>query len=187
MPIQVQSFFTIQERFVIVEPYLFPNQAFRLSTTLSTLSQNRYIHTCFPALDCPVHRGIPFGVSGASRTWNHSPSPTCAPLMTGTLADTSEKHHGNAYTICVTICLETQQVTACADFCIPHTQPVEHEYFYWRFQGYIAGRGRPPVPSNDGPGFCNAGKWFVRAGRAVPGVLGLGCVPQCAVWDRVAG
>ena len=64
-------------------------------------------------------------------------------------------------------------MTACADFRIPHIQPLEHEHLYGRFQGYIVGRG-PPVPSNDGPGFCNAGKWFVRAGRAVPGVLGLG-------------
>jgi hypothetical protein len=74
-------------------------------------------------------------------TRNPSPSPTQMLWMTGTLVDTSEKHHGNAYTICVTICLENQQVTACADFHIPHTQSFEPEHFYWRFQGYIVGRG----------------------------------------------
>jgi hypothetical protein len=142
--IQVQLFFTIRERFVIVEPYLFHNEAFRLSTTPSTFSPNPYIITRFPALDCPVASGIPLRVSGASRTRNPSPSPTRMLWTTGTLVDTSEKHHGNAYTICVTICLENQQVTACADFRIPHTQSFEPEHFYWRFQGCIVGRGRPP-------------------------------------------
>ena len=97
MSIQVQLFFTIWEWFVIMEPYPFPNQAFRLSTMLSTFSSNHYIHTCFPILDSPVPSGIPLRVSGNFWTQNPSPSPTWTLWMTGMLANTSKKHHSNIY------------------------------------------------------------------------------------------
>jgi hypothetical protein len=97
VPIQVQLFFTIRERFVIMEPYPFPNPAFRLSTTLSILSPNCYIHTRFPALDCPFPSGIPLGVSGASGLGILHQAPPQTLWMTGIFADTSGKHYGNVY------------------------------------------------------------------------------------------
>jgi hypothetical protein len=126
-----------------MEPYPFPNQTFCLSTTPSTFSPNRYIHTCFPALDCLDPHGIPLRISGASGTRNPSPSPTRTLWMTGTLADTNKNHYGNVYAIRITICLENQRVTACADFSYTAYPVLRACAFLLEVSGLHCGEGAP--------------------------------------------